>query len=117
MLQCKRVAPKSVLVHKPHCFILLVYNSSSNGFALVVDSLLRGGGLIRKFYFLNFILCPQSFNGLFGAQRYYVFLKRETKVTGFCEKVGKNVGGETGKRRRARLWVGQAGGRGVMVFG
>ncbi len=38
-------------------------------------------------------------------------------MAGFYEKVGKNVCGETGKRRRARLWVGQAGGRGVVVFG
>lgn len=38
-------------------------------------------------------------------------------MVGFCEKVGKNVCGETGKRRRVRLWVGQVGGRGVVVFG
>lgn len=38
-------------------------------------------------------------------------------MAGFCEKVGKNVCGETGKRRRAHLWVGQAEGRGVVVFG
>ena len=37
-------------------------------------------------------------------------------MAGFCEKVGKNVCGKTGKRRRARLWVGQAGGDGCHGF-
>ena len=93
------------------------YNTPLNGLVQFLRTLLSGGGLLRKYYFLFFILRPQRQEGWFSVQSYSVFLKRGTITTGFCEKVGKNVCGETGKRRRARLLVGQAGGRGVVVFG